>query len=182
MQMNNDCGCNNSQLGFLDTLSKIVDIGGQATDAFSNVLDPITGASMPNSAAGPITVSPAIQTQVSPQISPVFQQQFQPSNSAATAGTTQSLNTPMSARSGSPVPGAENGNFDFPSAGSPSIPFEFGNGYGNTPANLSPIYGPANSPANSFESALSKYWPFLLGGVALIAAAAIISRNRSKAN
>jgi hypothetical protein len=33
------------------------------------------------------TVSPNIN--VSPQISPVFQQQFQPSNSAATAGTAQ---------------------------------------------------------------------------------------------
>lgn len=36
-----------------------------------------------------ITVSPTIQTQVSPQISPVFQQQFQPTNSPATAGTSQ---------------------------------------------------------------------------------------------
>jgi hypothetical protein len=36
-----------------------------------------------------ITVSPVIQTQVSPQISPVFQQQFQPTGSPATAGTTQ---------------------------------------------------------------------------------------------
>lgn len=35
----------------------------------------------------PITVSPQISTQISPSISPVFQQQFQPTNSAATAGT-----------------------------------------------------------------------------------------------
>lgn len=36
-----------------------------------------------------VTVSPTIQTNVSPQISPVFQQQFQPQNSPATAGTVQ---------------------------------------------------------------------------------------------
>jgi len=44
-----------------------------------------------------VTVSPTIQTQVSPQVSPVFQQQFQPTNSPATAGTAQTSAPPVSA-------------------------------------------------------------------------------------
>lgn len=43
-----------------------------------------------------ITVSPTIQTQVSPQVSPVFQQQFQPSGSPMSAGTAQTSAAPPS--------------------------------------------------------------------------------------
>ena len=51
-----------------------------------------------------ITVSPTIQTQVSPQVSPVFQQQFQPTNSPATAGTTQTSAPPVTAPPQAAVP------------------------------------------------------------------------------
>lgn len=51
-----------------------------------------------------ITVSPNIQTSVSPQISPVFQQAFQPTNSPMTAGTTQTSPTAQSATTPTPQP------------------------------------------------------------------------------
>lgn len=52
-------------------------------------------SSAPAAPAAPVTVtvSPTISSQVSPQVSPVLQQQFQPSNSPASAGTAQSLPT-----------------------------------------------------------------------------------------
>lgn len=55
----------------------------------------------------PVTVSPQISTQISPSISPVFQQQFQPTNSAATAGTASSpsFGAPGFAPDGSYIPG-----------------------------------------------------------------------------
>ncbi len=72
-----------------------------------------------------ITVSPNIQTQVSPQISPVFQQQFQPQNSPATAGTVQSGGSqttapppppppPATVPTYTPGPGAVTGGSDVP--------------------------------------------------------------------
>jgi len=45
-----------------------------------------------------ITVSPVIQTQVSPQISPVFQQSYMPKDSPMSAGTTQQTSAPQSAK------------------------------------------------------------------------------------
>lgn len=51
-----------------------------------------------------ITVSPNIQTSVSPQISPVFQQAFQPTNSPMTAGTTQTSPTAQTATTPTPQP------------------------------------------------------------------------------
>src|SRR5574340_1269331 len=48
----------------------------------------------PSPANVTVTVSPQIQTEVSPQISPVFQQQYQPTNSPATAGTSQTSAPP----------------------------------------------------------------------------------------
>ena len=47
--------------------------------------------------APPVTVSPVIQTQISPQISPAFQQQYQPTGSPMTAGTTQTAPTSQQA-------------------------------------------------------------------------------------
>lgn len=51
-----------------------------------------------------VNVNPAIQTQVSPQVSPVFQQAFQPSNSPMAAGTTQNMPTSQSAAPAPPAP------------------------------------------------------------------------------
>lgn len=47
----------------------------------------------PPPAPAQVTVSPTIQTQVSPQVSPVFQQSYMPSGSPMTAGTTQTAPT-----------------------------------------------------------------------------------------
>lgn len=81
------CPCQSNGLGFLPELlsagASILGAGG-------------SGGS--GSSAAPISLS----TQISPQISPVFQQQFQPSNSAMSAGTAQSL-------PGMPTIGAEAG-------------------------------------------------------------------------
>lgn len=76
------------------------------------------GSSMPN-----ITVSPAIQTQISPQISPVFQQAFQPSGSPMTAGTTQTAPSTQSATQPSGA-GTAGGfpDLGLPSAGGGYIP------------------------------------------------------------
>lgn len=72
--------------------------GGVILGVFQDFYGPGTrkvqcGIPIQNNSAPPappvITVSPQIQTQVSPQVSPVLQQQFQPQNSPATAATTQ---------------------------------------------------------------------------------------------
>lgn len=55
---------------------------------------PTSGQSQAAPANVTVTVSPQIQTEVSPQISPVFQQQYQPTNSPATAGTAQTSAPP----------------------------------------------------------------------------------------
>lgn len=54
----------------------------------------------PVSVSPTINVSPAIQTQVSPQVSPVFVQQDQPTGSPVTAGTSQQMPTSQGAQSG----------------------------------------------------------------------------------
>lgn len=62
----------------------------------------------PKPASGPrITVSPVIQTQVSPQISPVFQQAFQPTGSPMSAGTAQTSQTPQSASTAPVTPSVD---------------------------------------------------------------------------
>lgn len=69
--------------------------GAAARDAFGRQLPGNIRCSLPDPkpvAPSPpvnVTVSPNIQTQVSPQVSPVFQQQFQPDNSPMTGGTQQ---------------------------------------------------------------------------------------------
>lgn len=84
------CGCMRrgnqlNGLGFIDTLLSAAGslfAGGQDSGV------PFAGGPSGSLAQPqPITVSPEISTQISPTISPVFQQQFQPTNSAATAGT-----------------------------------------------------------------------------------------------
>lgn len=98
----NACGCQSNGLGFV-------------TEALSLASDVFGGGGGGGGGAAPITVSPAITTQISPQISPVFQQQFQPTNSAATAGTAQSV---PAMPGGSPV-----GNtVGVPGYSSPAVP------------------------------------------------------------
>ena len=60
------------------------------------------GTNISPTIATAVNVSPAIQTQVSPMISPIFQQQFQPSNSGMTAGTQQIQPTDFSAPTTNP--------------------------------------------------------------------------------
>lgn len=50
-----------------------------------------------------VSVNPSIQTNVSPQISPVFQQQFQPNNSPASAGTSQQTSAPQTSNNSTPT-------------------------------------------------------------------------------
>lgn len=100
--------------------------------------------------AMPITVSPNISTQVSPQISPIFQQQFQPQNSAATAGTAQSLpNMPT-------FPGQAPNNSAIP--GMPNIPMP--------------------APAGPLQTDYSKYMPYALAGLGILAFVAIKKRGQ----
>lgn len=66
---------------------------------------PVRQAAPPPSAPITVTVSPAIQTQVSPQISPAFQQQYQPTGSPMTAGTSQATAPgPIGVTSPAPAP------------------------------------------------------------------------------
>ena len=51
----------------------------------------------PESAGGGASISTAVQTTVSPQISPVFVQQDSPTNSPVNAGTVQTSPSPMTA-------------------------------------------------------------------------------------
>lgn len=106
-------------------------VGGPAAGAaVSSALGPSGsgGAGAAPSGAGPITVSPTIQTAISPQISPVFQQAFQPSGSPMTAGTTQTMPTTQSAAPvGTGTPGFATGMpsaSGFPDSGGmpPAIP------------------------------------------------------------
>ena len=67
----------------------------------------------------PISVNPQISTQISPSISPVFQQQFQPSNSAATAGT---ASAPSFGAPGMPAASSQPGFAPSPYSNLPTVP------------------------------------------------------------
>ena len=72
-------------------------------DAFANKCI-MPSAPVSNQAPANITVSPVIQTQISPQISPAFQQQFQPTDSPMAAGTAQTGITGGSQLAPAPAP------------------------------------------------------------------------------
>lgn len=92
-------------------LGQFSDLAATALKLFSGGGSASSGGASPGAVSSPITVSPQISTQISPSISPVFQQQFQPTNSAATAGTSAAPmfaapSSPSYAPDGSVIPGA----------------------------------------------------------------------------
>jgi hypothetical protein len=98
-------------LGFIEYISAAASLLGSGSNSGSGTPSP----SMPNTSVTN-TVNPNIN--VSPQISPVFQQQFQPSNSAATAGTSQV--TPSANNGFVPAPTGLNTPLNMPQV--PAIP------------------------------------------------------------
>lgn len=82
------CGCHSKQMnGLGDIWTSALGFGS----ALLNSGGGGGGSAAPGTATSPVTVSPKIT--VNPQISPIFQQQFQPSNSPISAGASQ--NTPV---------------------------------------------------------------------------------------
>lgn len=127
-----------------------------------------SGSGMMTGAGGGISVSPSIQTSISPQISPVFIQQDSPTNSAINAGTSQYQPSNMTASPNDPFGGA-----GLPSAGSGyGIPGT-STGYGSMPTGL------PNFPQTTSDN--TKYIPLVIGGVALIGIAVYL-RSRKNTN
>ncbi len=106
--------CKSNGLGFIDSL----------LSAAGSVFGGSGGGGGGSSGGQPITVSPQISTQISPSISPVFQQQFQPTNSAATAGTASSpsFGAPGFAPDGSYIPGGAPMPVNLPVPVAPNLP------------------------------------------------------------
>jgi hypothetical protein len=75
---------------------------GGAGGASSGSTSPSPSTNVSPTIATAVNVSPAIQTQINPNISPIFQQQYQPSNSGMTAGTQQIQPTDFSAPTTNP--------------------------------------------------------------------------------
>lgn len=119
------------------------------------------------------TVSPNIA--VSPQVSPIFQQQFQPSNSPATAGTTQispavqasptTQQTPLP--SGSQEVAASAPPVSLP----PQLPVQSAapapTPYSGGGFVASPVTAPADTSASAVatpsQNPLTNYWPWIIG-------------------
>lgn len=141
---------------------------GGSTGSTSPQAQP-TGSS---SEAQTTTVSPTIQTAISPQISPVFQQAFQPSGSPMTAGTTQVMPTTQSSKYTPPGEAGSAAPFGsgLPSASGYDTPY-------NVPQNTSPIYSPFGEP-----SFLSKYGMYIAGGAAVIALAVFMAKKNKRGN
>jgi hypothetical protein len=170
-------------MGFLPEL---MSLASSFMDSASGGGSGSPGSSSPAGAAGgaggaggqgarDIQVSPAIQTQVSPQISPVFQQQFQPSNSGMTAGTSQYLPTNMSAPN-SGMPGAQTApGGSLPGSGG-AYPANYpGQSYQYPP---SAIPGPFTSGAET--GGFQKYLPYLLlGGAGLLGVFFMMRKKRA---
>ena len=115
-----------------------------------------------------VQVSPTIQTQVSPMISPVFQQAFQPSGSPMTAGTAQTIPTaqtapqaPMPLDQGGALPGAY---------APPSVPYT-GASYRFPPL-------PAELESREPESDFRRYLPIIVIGGLGVAAVVFFMRQR----
>jgi hypothetical protein len=120
--------------------------------------------------AGPITVSPAIQTTISPQISPIFQQSYMPSGSPMTAGTTQTAPVSHSASTGQPGGASIPGDVDFPSAG--GVPASYpADEYGT------PVGG--ESYAASYRG--FNWKPWAIGGAALLGILFFMQQQKKRA-
>ena len=127
-----------------------------------------TGAGGAGMSYAPITVSPTIQTAISPQISPVFQQAFQPSGSPMTAGTTQTMPTTQSAAP------ADTGAPGF-ATGLPSA-----SGYPDSGVMSAPI--PGGLFMQGQPSFLSQYGVYLAAGAGLIVLAMMIKKQRGSSS
>jgi hypothetical protein len=96
-------------------------------DLFSSLVGDVLGMGSGGSSSGgtaaaqaqPISVNPQISTQISPSISPIFQQQFQPTNSAATAGT---ASAPSFGAPGMPASSSQPGFAPSPYSNLPTVP------------------------------------------------------------
>jgi hypothetical protein len=138
-----------------------------------------SSAPAPAPASAPVTVSPVIQTSISPQISPIFQQSYMPSGSPMTAGTAQV--TPITQGAGAaaaPIPESLQPQQAAPSPGvqyvpgGPAAPF-----LQEKDASELPIV--AQTTTGAFD--LQKYFPWLalaLAGLGIMIA--ISSRNKGK--
>lgn len=141
-------------LGFIETLAPFIPlatklIGGDSGGSGSKQAPAVT-----------------MSTQVSPQISPIFQQQFQPSNSPISAGASQYMPTSQNAG----VPGSNAGTSPFPDApsagGYPLVPTSNGSALTSTGPLPGTIFGMRTG--------------YVIVGAAVIAAVILIARNKRK--
>jgi hypothetical protein len=160
-------------------------LGDATTDALlstaANAFLPGAGALLPMATGGGgagnayampgVTVSPAIQTQVSPQISPSFVQQMQPQNSPVSTGATQNLPTTQSA-TGSPDGSA------YPGSPLPSSVYN-PNAVPYSP--LAPYGNGTTQPATAPPSFFSQYKMPILIGLGLVAVALATQTSQGKA-
>ena len=115
-----------------------------------------SGGAVTPAPSSPITVSPSLQTSISPQISPVFVQTGAGSTGTVTAGTSMTSPTAQGATTGAPpMPGAP---APFPAAAPYS---DIGYPYGGVP-NI--------APPNVVQTGggFSQYLPYAIGAIALI--------------
>jgi len=137
-------------LGFIETLAPFIPLATKLIGGDSG-------------GGGSAKQSPAVtmSTQVSPQISPIFQQQFQPSNSPISAGASQFMPTTQ----GAAVPGYS-GASPFPEA--PSA--------GGLPLAPSALTSTGPLPGTIFGMRTG----YVIVGAAVIAAVILIARNKRK--
>lgn len=158
------------------------------TDPYKHSLQPAPGGG--GTPANIVTtVSPVIQTQASPQISPVFQQSYMPSGSPMTAGTTQLQPTtqtgtyqptPQPIIVQAPQQPAQPGQLTLTTTDSGGGPLP-----AQTPSTLPPVDGSGSQlptpqpaqPSGFFQS--PNAMPIMIaGGVALIVLALVATRKR----
>lgn len=127
--------------------------------------------SQPTRAAGPVTVSPAIQTQISPQISPVFQQTQSSPGASQSAAPSMISRGGQSADTGAPSPFSPGIKRRYPQSPRP----------GPTYTAPSPYYPPRHQQASMVPTLVK--WG-VIGGIGIIAFNAYqknkFSRSKSK--
>lgn len=179
--------CGNNLSGMGDALATAADLfgamyggpgGAAAGAAAASALAPPdagAGAGVPGAAPGmgPITVSPAIQTTVSPQISPVFQQSYMPSGSPMSAGTTQTAPVYHSAATGVPQPSSMPSAPSFgPDMGASPMPSA-----GGFPVNYAT---PSNIPMSTVPGTTFNWMPWAIGGgVGLIVLIVLMKKKKT---
>lgn len=126
----------------------------------------------PGTGAGPITVSPSIQTQVSPQISPVFQQAWQP-QAPMTAGTTQTIPTSQVASTGQP---------DASRQFATGIPSDMPDAFGRQPSLLDTAASWPIADQDVMQASMTQNWrrylSYLIGASLIVGAAVLLTKRR----